>query len=97
MSEDFYRQRAETAEAQLATLKYAQAAAIDRVRQFKANFGIRERSNGDLVIDYQKFVKALGLEAALELRKEIDLAYRITGEAGEKPRVRASAQGELQV
>lgn len=67
--------RAQTAEAKLKTLREAQGAAIDRVRDFKANFGIRERDNGEIVIDFQKFAERLGIDGAIELRKIIDEKY----------------------
>ena len=88
MSEDLWRQRAETAEAKLITLKESLGHAIDRVKIFKTNFGIKERSNGDIDIDYDKFTENLGIEAALELRKCIDQRYIISGEAGDKPRIK---------
>ena len=75
MSEDFWINRAQTAEAQLKTLREAQGAAIERIKDFKANFGIKERSNGEIVIDFPKFVERLGEEGAAELRKVIDEKY----------------------
>ena len=77
MSESFWVERAQTAEAQLKTLREAQGAAIDRIRDFKANFGIRERGNGEIVIDFQKFVERLGEDDANELRKIINEKYPI--------------------
>ena len=75
MSEDMWMSRAQTAEAKLKTMREAQGAAIDRVRDFKANFGIRERDNGEIIIDFQKFVERLGEDSASELRKVIDEKY----------------------
>lgn len=89
--ESHWIERAQSAEAQLKTLKHAYEPAIQRIQQFKANFGVRERSNGELVIDFEKFVAALGLEGALQLREEIDRYWKVTGEYGEKPRVRVGA------
>ena len=77
--------RCQSAEAKLATLKQAYEPALDRVKQFKANFGIRERDNGELVIDYQKFVERLGAQGALELRGVIDEKYQVTKKPGKKP------------
>lgn len=71
MSDDFWIERAQTAEAKLKTMSEASRAAIDRVTAFKANFGIKERSNGEIVIDYVKFVENLGEENAKELAKII--------------------------
>lgn len=75
MSEGMWMDRAQSAEAKLKTLKEAQGAAIDRVRDFKSNFGIRERDNGEIVIDFQKFAERLGIDGAQELRKIIDEKY----------------------
>ena len=75
MSESMWIDRAQTAEAQLKTLREAQGSAIERIKDFKANFGIKERSNGEIVIDFPKFVERLGEEAAAELRKVIDEKY----------------------
>ena len=77
MSEAMWMERAQSAEAKLATLKQAYEPALERVKQFKANFGIRERDNGELVIDYQKFVERLGAQGALELRAVIDEKYNV--------------------
>lgn len=75
MSEDFWMERAQTAEAKLNTLREAQGAAIERIKDFKANFGIRERDNGEIVIDFPKFAERLGIDSAIELRKIIDEKY----------------------
>lgn len=77
MSEDMWIERAQNAEAKLKTMREAQGAAIDRVRDFKANFGIRERDNGEIVIDFQKFVERLGADGAAELRKTINEKYPV--------------------
>ena len=82
-----WMERAQSAEAKLATLKQAYEPAIERVKQFKANFGIRERDNGELVIDYAKFVERLGMTGALELRAVIDEKYNVTGTPGKKPHI----------
>lgn len=75
MSESMWIERAQSAEAQLKTLREAQGAAIERIKDFKANFGIKERGNGEIVIDFPKFVERLGEEGAAELRKVIDDKY----------------------
>jgi hypothetical protein len=75
--ESFWVNRAQTAEAQLKTLREAQGAAIERIKDFKTNFGIKERSNGEIVIDFPKFVERLGLDGAAELRKFIDEKYPV--------------------
>ena len=75
MSENMWMDRAQSAEAKLNTLRQAQGAAMDRVKDFKTNFGIRERDNGEIVIDFSKFVERLGAESSTELRKIIDEKY----------------------
>ena len=75
MSESFWVERAQTAEAKLKTMQEAHSAAVGRIRDFKANFGIRERDNGEIVIDWSKFVERLGDDGAAELRKVIDEKY----------------------
>ena len=88
MSEAMWMERAERAESIIFTQKEAFAAAMDRVKEFKMNFGIKERSNGDIDIDFDKFAANLGAEAALALRKVIDDQYNISGNAGDKPRMK---------
>lgn len=75
MADDFWIERAQTAEAKLNTLKQAYEPALERIRTFKANFGLRERDNGEIIIDYEKFVTNLGVENAMELRQVIDEVY----------------------
>ena len=89
----YWIDRARTAEANLNTLKENVGPAIERVKAFKGNFGVRERDTGEIVIDYEKFVERLGLEGAMELRKVIDELYRVTGAPGEKPHVRLASGG----
>jgi len=89
--DQFLLNRAESAEAKFGTLKANMDAVIDRVKQFKTNFGVRERSDGSIVIDFEKMVGRLGPEACLELRSVIDDKYGISGAAGEKPRIRVSS------
>ena len=72
MSDDsHWISRAQSAEAQLKTLREAQGAAIERTKAFKSNFGIKERGNGEIVIDFVKFVERLGKENVQELKKVI--------------------------
>ncbi len=89
--ESFWIGRAQDAEAKLATLEQAYKPAIEKIKNFKGNFGIKERSDGGIVIDFKKMVKGLGIESALELRAEIDGQYQISGAAGEKPHVTLAA------
>lgn len=74
---DHWIDRAQSAEAKLKTLREAYEPALERVRNFKANFGIRERDNGEIVIDYDKFVTNLGESSAHELRRIIDEVYPV--------------------
>lgn len=89
--EAYWMERAQSAEAKYNTIKESMVPTLDRVKQFKQNFGVRERSDGAIDIDFDKFVAALGPEASLELRGIIDEKYRISGDAGEKPRMRVEA------
>ena len=86
--ESYWIERAQSAEAQVQTLKDAFQPAIERVKNFKANFGVKERSDGQIDINFDVFAERLGLESALELRAIIDEKYQIAGAPGEKPRIR---------
>ena len=88
MSEQDWIERAQTAEGLLVTQKEALGAAIQRVKEFKTTFGIREKQGGVIEIDFDKFAKNLGIESCLELRKVIDETYQLSGKAGEKPRMK---------
>lgn len=90
MNDSGWIDRAQSAEAQMATMREAYLPALDRVKQFKTNFGIRERSDGEISIDFDKFADRLGREGALELRAIIDQRYQVTGAAGEKPHIKLS-------
>jgi len=89
--ESMWIERAQSAEAKLASIKESYGPALDRVKEFKANFGVKERSDGTLVVDYDKFAGAIGIEGALELRRIIDGLYGISGDAGEKPKIKVRA------
>ena len=86
--ESYWVDRAQSAEAKLATLKDAYAPAIEKVKAFKTNFGIKERDTGEIVIDFEKFVTQLGVGSALVLRGVIDDIYHISGKPGDKPRMK---------
>lgn len=75
--EQYWSERAKSAEAQLGTLKQQIEPMQERYRNFKANMGVKERSDGSLVIDYDKFVERLGPEASAELRKVIDEKFGV--------------------
>ena len=72
MSEDRWRERAQNAEAVNVTLKESSAAVINQYKEFKTNFGIREKQGGVIEIDFDKFVENIGFESAMELKKVID-------------------------
>jgi len=83
MSEDVYRERAESCEAKLATLQDSIKPALERVKQFKANFGVREKGTGEIVINFEQFAENLGRENALALMEVITEQYGdIKKEAG---------------
>ena len=75
MSESMWIERAQSAEAKLKTAKDAYEPALERVKTFKANFGVKERANGEISIDFPKFVKNLGPENAAVLRSVLDEEY----------------------
>ena len=72
---DQWIERAQSAEAKVQTLEGLFKPALDRVKKFKANFGIRERESGEIDIDFVKFVENLGKENSLELKKIIEETY----------------------
>ena len=91
MDESGWMERAQSAEAKLVTQKESLGTAIERVKEFKTNFGIREKQDGSIEIDFDKFARNLGIESCLELRKVIDEIYQVSGNSGEKPRVKLVA------
>jgi len=78
MSEQMWIERAQSAEAKIATLESAFKPALERIKQFKTNFGIKERDNGEISIDFDKFVENIGEESALELQSIITEKYSKT-------------------
>lgn len=90
--DSFLLNRAETAEAKLGTLKANIDALKERVQQFKANFGVREKSDGSIDIDFEKMVDRLGSEASLELRAIIDDKY-----VTRSPRTRRHLKSQIQM
>ncbi len=75
MSESMWISRAQSAEAKLKTMEESHKKAVERVRSFKANFGVREKDNGEIVIDFKKMVERLGEGGAMELRSVIKEVY----------------------
>ncbi len=86
--DNFLLNRAESAEAKFNTLKENVEPLKERVQKFKENFGVREKSDGSIDIDFEKMVDRLGPAACLELRAVIDEKHGISGAAGEKPKIR---------
>jgi len=68
---------------------------VDRLTQKCADIRealcAKERSDGSFDIDFDALVEKLGIESALVLRRIIDERYGISGEAGQKPRIRLAA------
>lgn len=89
MSEQMWIDRAQSAESKIETMRQAHEMAAERIKNFKMNFGIREKASGEIDIDFDVFVDRLGAEQALALRQIIDAKYHIHGSPGEKPRMRA--------
>ena len=86
--ESFWIERAQTAEAQLATCRDNQDRIKQKLRDMMGNLGAKERGDGTIDIDFDALVEKLSAEHALELRAAIDRHHQISGAAGEKPRIR---------
>ena len=88
MAEDFWIEKAQSLEVQNTTLR----ANLDRVknefREIMDLLGARKKGDGSIDINYVQMVERLGPESCLELRAEIDRQHRISGEPGEKPKIR---------
>lgn len=93
MADDFWIERAQSAEAKLATAIGQIEPLKEKVRTIRENLCAKERADGSYTIDFVALADRLGIEGALELRKEIDKRYHITGASGEKPRVKIAAVG----
>ena len=91
MSEQMWMEKAQSAEARIAPLSSAVDDLKGKLRDITETFGVKRNFNGTVAIDYDKLVENLGPEQCLILRGVIDEKYRISGNAGEKPRIRASA------
>ena len=89
--ESMWIERAQSAEASLTTCRGQIDRVKEKLRGMMELLGGRERADGTIDIDFGKLVANLSLEHALELRAAIDERHRISGAAGEKPRVRLSA------
>ena len=76
MEDSYWVERAQSAEAKLKTIEDAYRPALERVKEFKTNFGVREKSDGEIDIDFEKFVDRLGA-AALDLSDVINEKYPV--------------------
>ncbi|MCH7487765.1 MAG: hypothetical protein IIC04_12355 [Proteobacteria bacterium] len=89
--ESMWIDRANTAEAKLTTLQDQTSLLKEKVRSTREAVCAKEHSDGSFTIDFDALLKQLGAESCLELRASIDEEYRISGAAGEKPRIRVQA------
>lgn len=89
--ESYWIDRAQTAEASLQTCRDNQDRVKEKLRSMMESLGVRERSDGTIDIDFEALADKLSLEHALVLREEIDKRHKISGEAGEKPKVKVAA------
>lgn len=88
MDESEWIHRAQSAEARLATVQSATQALKDKVQLVKETLCAKERGDGMFQIDFDALAQKLSVEHALEFRAAIDKHHRISGGAGEKPRVK---------
>lgn len=89
--EAYWIEKAQSAEAKLTTYSGQVDKLKEKVRVVLKTFGAREKSDGSFDINYEEFVKQLGPEGALMVRRVIDETYGISGAPGEKPRMRVKA------
>ena len=88
MAEDFWIERAQTAEAKLSTMQGNVDTLKAKCRYVKDMLCARETTEGAMDIDFDALVQKLPVDQALELRAAIDQHHRISGEPGKKPRVK---------
>ena len=89
--ESYWIERAQSAEAKLATCQGSQDRLKEEARTVMETLCARKKGDGSFVIDFAALAARLPLDQALDLRAAIDEAHRITGAAGEKPRVKVAA------
>lgn len=93
MADDSYWiQQAQSWQAKYNTLKDQFDRSIDAVKNFKTNFGVREKGDGSIVIDFDKMVRALGPEGCAELRQVIDDVH---GGKPKKPHLKLGVDGKV--
>lgn len=86
-----WRGLAESSELRYETLYQQVSRLKDEVRDVRELFAARKKRDGSYDIDFDKFVRQLGAEGALDLRRVIDEVYRISGAPGEKPKIKLVA------
>lgn len=91
VGESYWVDRAQSAEAKLATCQGNQERIKEKLRNMMDTLGAKEKSDGSVEIDFVKLAAKLPLDQALDLRAAIDEAHRISGGPGEKPRVKVAA------
>ncbi len=91
MDEKQWIERAQSAEAKLKTCQDNIDRVKEKFRGMMDALGAKERGDGTIDIDFEALVEKLSPEHALELRAVIDRRHRISGAAGEKPRMTVSA------
>ncbi len=89
--ESYWVERAQSAEAKLATLQGSIDAMKERIRETCETLGAKVKADGSIDIDFDAFVDRLGPENALQVRAIIDEKYGISGAPGEKPRMKVRA------
>lgn len=89
--ESHWIEKAQAAEARAAAYAGQIDRLKDKVRRVCDGLAARETADGGFVIDYEAFVRRLGLAGALELRAVIDEVHAVSGAPGDKPRVRVKA------
>ena len=82
--------RAQSAEAKLGGLQENLDRVKQKFRDMMTTLGARELSNGTVEFNFEVLAENLSIESALKLRAAIDKQHRISGGAGEKPRVRVA-------
>jgi len=91
MNETELIHRAQSAEARIETAREAGEQLKAKLRSLTETFGIKTGFSGNMSIDYDMLVENLGAEQALILRGIIDKHYAISGEPGDKPKIRMPA------
>lgn len=86
--ESYWVDQAQTWQAKYTTLESQLAPLKEKARVIKEALCAQEKSDGSFDIDFEALVTRLGAEGALELRNTIDSVYSVSGEPGQKPRVK---------